>query len=179
MLTVSTAPFYGTTISNYSECSSRFANPAQAVQDPHLQNVLTALSLLILTCGRITAGLVTAARTACRGLFATHYHRLANEHATDPAVSIRHMGCAVQAGRADGMPEFVTFLYTLADGACPKSYGAPRSRAPASQYGLQVAAGPHPHSWTENDSLCRDALTRNSSCSPLAWCVRSAHLRRK
>jgi len=59
-----------------------------------------------------------------RGLFATHYHRLADEHAADAAVAIRHMGCAVDAGGADGMPETVTFLYTLADGACPKSYGA-------------------------------------------------------
>ena len=38
----------------------------------------------------------------CRGLFATHYHRLADAHARDPSVSIRHMACHVssdQAGR--------------------------------------------------------------------------------
>lgn len=58
-----------------------------------------------------------------RGLFATHYHRLADDHVDDAAVSIRHMGCAVEDGH-DGMPETVTFLYTLAEGACPKSYGA-------------------------------------------------------
>ena len=32
------------------------------------------------------------------------------------------MGCAVEEG-TDGMPETVTFLYTMAEGACPKSYG--------------------------------------------------------
>ena len=32
----------------------------------------------------------------CRGLFATHFHRLADVHADDPAVSIRHMACAVR-----------------------------------------------------------------------------------
>ena len=46
----------------------------------------------------------------------------------DPAVSIHHMGCAVETGGDDGMPETVTFLYTLEQGACPKSYGAPTSR---------------------------------------------------
>ena len=31
----------------------------------------------------------------CRGLFATHYHKLADAHADDPATSIRHMACHV------------------------------------------------------------------------------------
>lgn len=87
-----------------------------------------------------------ATEVGCRGLFATHYHRLSDTHAADPAVSVKHMGCAVQpktvrdAARVhvcatsgicgknticsaqDGVPH-VTFLYTLTDGACPKSYG--------------------------------------------------------
>ena len=32
---------------------------------------------------------------SCRGLFATHYHKLADAHADDPATSIRHMACHV------------------------------------------------------------------------------------
>lgn len=57
----------------------------------------------------------------CRGLFATHYHKLADAHAHDATVAVKHMGCAVDQGE-NGVPE-VTFLYTLMDGACPKSYG--------------------------------------------------------
>lgn len=47
------------------------------------------------------------------------------------------MGCAVEEG-TDGMPETVTFLYTLAEGACPKSYGAnSTARALRSGFGLE------------------------------------------
>jgi DNA mismatch repair protein MSH6 len=35
-----------------------------------------------------------------RGLFATHYHRLSEAHADDPAVSIRHMACHVRSDEA-------------------------------------------------------------------------------
>lgn len=52
-----------------------------------------------------------------RGLFATHYHRLAEEHALDPGVAIRHMACAVTPPGLNGEPEAVTFLYKLAEGA--------------------------------------------------------------
>jgi hypothetical protein len=68
----------------------------------------------------------------CCGLFATHYHQLAAEHAADPAVAIMHMACAVaeqpaaaaeaeqQQGRGpsdedDDVAE-VTFLYKLTAG---------------------------------------------------------------
>lgn len=72
----------------------------------------------------------------CRGLFATHYHHLSAQHEGDPRVAIMHMACAVSsAGRTGGAgtarpsgeagdsAESVTFLYKLAEGACPKSYG--------------------------------------------------------
>eukprot|EP00899_Mesostigma_viride_P023184 jgi/Mesvir1/404/Mv11296-RA.1 len=86
----------------------------------------------------------------CRGLFSTHYHTLADEHAHNPKVALAHMGCHVSAARlpdeeggaaasspsgqkggeasageaGDATPiEQVTFLYTLTPGACPKSYG--------------------------------------------------------
>jgi DNA mismatch repair protein MSH6 len=73
--------------------------------------------------------------TRCCGLFATHYHQLAAEHAADPQVAIMHMACAVAeqleqqqddggavegGGRSaagdDGVAE-VTFLYKLTAGA--------------------------------------------------------------
>lgn len=56
----------------------------------------------------------------CLGLFSTHYHRLAMEH-KDTKVSLCHMACEVGVG-GGGMEE-VTFLYRLAPGSCPKSYG--------------------------------------------------------
>lgn len=43
---------------------------------------------------------------ASRGLFATHYHKLADAHAGDPNVAIRHMACRVTTP-ADGGPEQV------------------------------------------------------------------------
>ncbi|KAF5181247.1 Dna mismatch repair protein muts [Thalictrum thalictroides] len=57
----------------------------------------------------------------CRGLFSTHYHRLAVDYEKDPQVALCHMACQVEEG-ACGV-EQVTFLYRLTPGACPKSYG--------------------------------------------------------
>ena len=75
----------------------------------------------------------------CCGLFATHYHQLAAEHADDPQVAIMHMACAVAeqpaAAAAAGQQEGeegrgkaaaggeedvaeVTFLYKLTQGEC-------------------------------------------------------------
>ncbi|CAK8544398.1 unnamed protein product [Lathyrus sativus] len=60
-------------------------------------------------------------RVQCRGLFSTHYHRLAINHLKDPKVCLSHMACQVGSGN-EGLDE-VTFLYRLTPGACPKSYG--------------------------------------------------------
>ncbi|KAL5060662.1 hypothetical protein RYX36_032266 [Vicia faba] len=60
-------------------------------------------------------------RVQCRGLFSTHYHRLAIDHVKDPKVRLSHMACQVGSGN-EGLDE-VTFLYRLTPGACPKSYG--------------------------------------------------------
>ncbi|XP_020269979.1 DNA mismatch repair protein MSH6 isoform X2 [Asparagus officinalis] len=57
----------------------------------------------------------------CRGLFSTHYHRLAVEYENDKEVSLFHMACQVEKG--NGGIEEVTFLYRLTPGSCPKSYG--------------------------------------------------------
>ncbi|KAL1312736.1 hypothetical protein HN51_039337 [Arachis hypogaea] len=60
-------------------------------------------------------------KVQCRGLFSTHYHRLAIDYYKDPKVSLCHMACQVGSGTI-GVDE-VTFLYRLTPGACPKSYG--------------------------------------------------------
>ncbi|KAH9626876.1 hypothetical protein KSS87_002276 [Heliosperma pusillum] len=57
----------------------------------------------------------------CRGLFSTHYHRLAINYERDPKVSLCHMAC--QVGEGNGGLEEVTFLYRMTLGTCPKSYG--------------------------------------------------------
>ncbi|KAJ4838664.1 DNA mismatch repair protein msh6 [Turnera subulata] len=60
-------------------------------------------------------------KVQCRGMFSTHYHRLALDYQKDPKVSLCHMSC--QVGEGVGGLEEVTFLYRLTPGACPKSYG--------------------------------------------------------
>lgn len=60
-------------------------------------------------------------KVQCRGLFSTHYHRLAVDYKKDPRVLLCHMAC--QVGNGVGGVEEVTFLYRLSPGACPKSYG--------------------------------------------------------
>ncbi|KAL8128630.1 hypothetical protein V2J09_017785, partial [Rumex salicifolius] len=53
----------------------------------------------------------------CRLLFATHYHPLTKEFASHPHVTLQHMACAF-SDRSE-----LVFLYRLASGACPESYG--------------------------------------------------------
>jgi len=75
-----------------------------------------------------------ASTVKCRGIFATHYHHIADSHAEDAAVAIKHMACKVTTPQnttndddddegGGGVVEQVTFLYKLTQGACPKSYG--------------------------------------------------------
>ena len=61
-----------------------------------------------------------AEKTACRLLFATHYHALSRDFAASPAVALRHMAAKVGADAGD---RSIAFLYTLRPGSCPKSYG--------------------------------------------------------
>ncbi|KAH7862176.1 hypothetical protein Vadar_001089 [Vaccinium darrowii] len=71
-------------------------------------------------------------KVQCRGMFSTHYHRLAVDYQEDPKVSLCHMAC--QVGKGVGGVEEVTFLYRLRPGACPKSYGVNVARLAGSQY---------------------------------------------
>ena len=60
----------------------------------------------------------------CRGLFATHYHSLARAFEDSPCITVQHMACDVtqDTDNEGGLPD-VKFLYRLADGVAPKSYG--------------------------------------------------------
>ncbi|CAN1353025.1 DNA mismatch repair protein MSH6 [Linum perenne] len=78
-------------------------------------------------------------KVQCRGMFSTHYHRLAVDYEKDPKVSLCHMSCKIGVG-ATGVEE-VTFLYRLTPGACPKSYGVNVARlAGLPENVLQIAA---------------------------------------
>ncbi|XP_021723674.1 DNA mismatch repair protein MSH7-like [Chenopodium quinoa] len=59
----------------------------------------------------------------CRLLFATHYHPLTKEFASHPHVSLQHMSCAMKPRSSTGEDFDLVFLYRLATGACPSSYG--------------------------------------------------------
>ncbi|KNA19440.1 hypothetical protein SOVF_061540 [Spinacia oleracea] len=59
----------------------------------------------------------------CRLLFATHYHPLTKEFASHPHVSLQHMSCAMKPRSPSGKDFDLVFLYRLAAGACPSSYG--------------------------------------------------------
>ena len=60
----------------------------------------------------------------CLSLFATHYHSLLEERKSDPNVRLAHMESTVNDDEDDEKEgENITFLYTLGDGACPKSFG--------------------------------------------------------
>lgn len=60
----------------------------------------------------------------CRLFFATHYHPLTKEFASHPHVTLQHMACTFKS-KFDGYSESkeLVFLYRLAAGACPESYG--------------------------------------------------------
>ncbi|KAJ8984483.1 hypothetical protein NQ317_006143 [Molorchus minor] len=58
----------------------------------------------------------------CRTIFSTHYHSLVDHYVGRNDVQLGHMACMVENDE-DPTQESVTFLYKLAEGRCPKSYG--------------------------------------------------------
>ncbi|WPT16759.1 DNA mismatch repair protein MSH6 [Picochlorum sp. SENEW3] len=60
----------------------------------------------------------------CRGIFATHYHNVAESFEDDAHVALKHMACTVRESSDGSGVDDVIFLYQLTAGACPKSYGA-------------------------------------------------------
>lgn len=55
-------------------------------------------------------------RNKCLTLFATHYHSLLEDWKNEPTIRLGHMECIVE-------DDNITFLYTLGEGPCPKSFG--------------------------------------------------------
>ncbi|MFH4977385.1 hypothetical protein AB6A40_004094 [Gnathostoma spinigerum] len=65
-----------------------------------------------------------ADRLRCRSFFSTHYHNLCSAVECDTNIRMMHMACVVEnENEEDPTLENVSFLYTLVDGVCPKSYG--------------------------------------------------------
>lgn len=64
-------------------------------------------------------------KMSCRTIFSTHYHTLVETYKCNPDILLAHMSCMAETEEdsEDGCEENVTFLYKLASGACPKSYG--------------------------------------------------------
>ena len=67
-------------------------------------------------------------RSRCLSLFATHYHSLLEEWKGHPNVRLGHMECLVENGNVTSRDNAeddhsITFLYTLGEGVCPKSFG--------------------------------------------------------
>ncbi|KAG8367410.1 hypothetical protein BUALT_Bualt16G0069000 [Buddleja alternifolia] len=59
----------------------------------------------------------------CRMLFATHYHPLTKEFGAHPRVKVQHMACCFDSTSSKEVEKKLVFLYRLASGACPESYG--------------------------------------------------------
>ncbi|CAN8258263.1 unnamed protein product [Cochlearia groenlandica] len=62
-------------------------------------------------------------KVQCRMLFATHYHPLTKEFSSHPRVTLKHMACAFRSRSGQDQEQDLVFLYRLAEGACPESYG--------------------------------------------------------
>ncbi|PIN11346.1 Mismatch repair ATPase MSH6 (MutS family) [Handroanthus impetiginosus] len=82
----------------------------------------------------------------CRLLFATHYHPLTREFAAHPRVKLQHMACTFDSTEkmSSQVDQKLVFLYRLASGACPESYGmqvASMAGIPSSVIGAASKAG--------------------------------------
>ncbi|KAL3653095.1 Mismatch repair protein msh3 [Castilleja foliolosa] len=82
----------------------------------------------------------------CRLLFATHYHPLTKEFAGHPRVKLQHMAYSFDSTSetSSQLGQKLVFLYRLASGACPESYGmqiALIAGIPSSVVGTAIGAG--------------------------------------
>lgn len=62
-------------------------------------------------------------RNKCLTLFATHYHSLLEDWKNDRSIRLGHMECVVEDNDDGSETNNITFLYTLGEGPCPKSFG--------------------------------------------------------
>lgn len=114
----------------------------------------------------------------CRGIFATHYHNVAEEYVGSTHVALKHMACTVKETDDESGVDDVIFLYQLTEGPCPKSYGANVAKLaglPHSVVARSVKISKELHSEAENRNtdceslrqsvlkICRDALTSQTS----------------
>lgn len=76
-------------------------------------------------------------KSKCLSMFATHYHSVVEEWGSHPEVFSGHMDCLVEG---DDLDQRVTFLYKLADGPCPKSFGINVARLAQLPHEVLVAA---------------------------------------
>eukprot|EP01130_Rhizamoeba_saxonica_P017361 TRINITY_DN8395_c0_g1_i2.p1 TRINITY_DN8395_c0_g1~~TRINITY_DN8395_c0_g1_i2.p1 ORF type:complete len:965 (-),score=179.37 TRINITY_DN8395_c0_g1_i2:107-3001(-) len=86
----------------------------------------------------------------CRTMFSTHYHLLTEELQNDPYISMQHMDAIVDGNE-------VTFLYKLASGSCPKSYGL-KVASMANLPTAVIEVGERKANEFENLSSMKDAL---------------------
>ena len=96
-------------------------------------------------------------RAGSRSLFSTHYHRLADDRANDARVRLGHMGCEV---KGEPGAEKVTFLYTLTEGACPKSYGVNVARLAGLPESVLTAAAARSAALERSDAAETTAVVR-------------------
>lgn len=114
----------------------------------------------------------------CRALFSTHYHRLADDHVCDPNVYLAHMACRVEVPTDSSEDtygrETVTFLYTLASGNCPKSYGVNVARLAGLPESVCLAAARRAAhlEHTQLDKTIGDASAREAICTNFKSTIR-------
>lgn len=104
------------------------------------------------------------AQLECRSMFSTHYHGVMSRFVRNPLVQVCHMACRVEGGPADeedceAVPETVTFLYKIKDGACPRSYGFNAARLASLPHAI-IHRGQHVSRTIETDTLCRKVFVQ-------------------
>ncbi|XP_018565021.1 probable DNA mismatch repair protein Msh6 isoform X1 [Anoplophora glabripennis] len=90
----------------------------------------------------------------CRTMFSTHYHSLVDHFIGQKEVQLGHMACMVENDE-DSTEESVTFLYKIAEGRCPKSYGFNAARLAGLDYKV-VARGREIAKELEEESRLRN-----------------------
>ncbi|XP_971522.4 probable DNA mismatch repair protein Msh6 [Tribolium castaneum] len=92
----------------------------------------------------------------CRTLFSTHYHSLVDHFEARRDVQLGHMACMVE-NDDDPTEESVTFLYKMARGRCPKSYGFNVARLSGLKHCI-VSRGREISKQLENESKSRQVF---------------------
>jgi DNA mismatch repair protein MSH6 len=126
-------------------------------------------------------------KVGCRTLFSTHYHMLTDEVVRNPHIALKHMSCHIDDDRYRPRLLFfiffffsatitervglcvcefrkeVTFLYKVADGVCPKSYGMNVARmAVRTDHALLISPPPLPLATTVLTSSGGGAVERGA-----------------